>query len=107
MKKKPNHFFHLLGILFIVFIGLYIASKSGYYESSLNDKVVLTDKQIAKFEEDVINGEVLDLNSYILEERKDYANKFTMAGDKFTELVEEFINNGLKGAYKVIKALFL
>ncbi len=107
MKKKTNHFLQILGLLFLIFIGLFIASKSGYYESPLNDKVVLTDKQIAKFEKDVINGEVVDLNSYLLEDRKDYANKFTKAGDKFTDLMESFFNDGLKGAFKVLKTLFL
>ena len=106
-KKKPNHFMQILGVLFLVFIALFISSKSGYYETTLNEKVVLTDQQIAKFEQDVINGEVIDLNSYILEERKDYSNKFTDAGDKFTEVVEKFVTEGLSGVLKVLKTLFL
>ncbi len=107
MKKQPNRFLQILGLLFVVFIALFISSKSGYYEASLNDKIVLTDKQIEKFEQDVLNGEVVDVNSYILEERKDYSNKFTNAGDKFNEVVEGFLTDGLQGAFKVLKTLFL
>lgn len=105
-KKKPNHFLQLLLILFIIFIGLYIASVSGYYEANLKNKVILTDEAIAKFEEDVLNGEVVDVNSYILEDRKNYENKFTEAGDKFSEVVESFLTDGLKGVFDCLKTLF-
>ncbi len=105
-KKKPNRWGQLLTIAFIIFLGLFIASKSGYYEAQLNNKVILTDKQIAKFEEDVLNGEVVDVNSYLEEDRKDYANKFTKAGDKFTEVVEDFITDGLGEIFEVLKTLF-
>ena len=54
MKKKKNWFLRLLTILFIIFIGLYIASISGYYEASLGNKVALTDEAIKRFEQDVI-----------------------------------------------------
>lgn len=105
-KKKPNRFLQILLLLFIVFIGLYIASVSGYYESTLNNKVVLTDEAIEKFEEDVLNGEVVDVNSYILEDKKDYQNKFTEAGNKFTEMVESFVTDGIIGVFDCLKTLF-
>ena len=105
--KKPNRFLQIIGLLFVVFIALFIAGKSGYYETSLNEKVALTDEQIKKFEEDVMNGEVIDVNTYILEERKDYANGFTAAGDKFTAAVEGFITDGFQGLFDVLKTLFL
>ena len=107
MKKKPNYFKIILTMLFLIFMGLFIASKSGYYEANFNNKVVLTDKQIEKFEEDVLNGDVMDVNSYILEERKDYSNKFTEAGDKITEVAESFVTDGLQNLYKLFKRLFL
>lgn len=105
-KKKPNRFLQLLLLAFIIFIGLYIASISGYYEATLSDKVVLTDEAIKKFEEDVLNGEVVDVNSYILEDNNSYQNKFTEAGNKFTEMVESFVTDGVIGVFDCLKTLF-
>lgn len=105
--KKPNRFLQIVALLFVIFIALFIAGKSGYYETNLNEKVVLTDKQIEKFEQDVLNGEVVDVNSYVLAEKKDYSNNFTDAADKFTEAVEGFVTDGFKGLFNVLKTLFL
>ncbi|MEG0794768.1 MAG: hypothetical protein RSG95_03120, partial [Bacilli bacterium] len=105
-KKKHNLFFKILFVLFVVFIGLFIASESGYYEAKVSQKVLLTDKSIKKFEEDVLNGESVDINTYILKENKDYANNFTKLGDKFTESVEIFITDGFGGIIDVFKTLF-
>ncbi len=106
-KKKTNIFLKMLVVMFIIFMGLFIASESGYYEATLNNKVVLTDQNIQKFEEDVLNGEVIDVNSYILEDKKNYENKFTNAGDKFSEVVESFVTDGLKGVFDCLKTLFM
>ena len=84
MKKRKNWFLRILCVLFVVFLGLYIASISGYYESQVSNKVALTDKAIQKFEEDVLEGKTVDINTYITDENKDYSNKFTDAGDRFS-----------------------
>lgn len=106
-KKKPNVFLKILSILFIIFLALFIASESGYYEAKLGEKVALTDDAIKQFEEDVLNGENVDINTYILKENVSYENNFTKAGDKFSEMVEGFITDGIGGALSVIKTLFL
>ena len=106
MKKKPNWFMRILIISFIVFIGLYIASISGYYEATVSDKVALTDKAIAQFEKDVLDGKVVDLNTYILEENKDYSNSFTNAGDKVGDATNKIITDGFGGIWDAVKILF-
>ena len=106
MKKKKNWFLRLLTILFIVFIGLYIASISGYYEATLGNKVALTDEAIRRFEQDVIEGKAVDVEDYILEERVDYSNTFTDAGDKLTESVQKVLTEGIGGIWDAIKVLF-
>jgi len=53
MKKKNNWFKKFLTISFIIFMGLYISSESGFYEAKLSNKVALTDKAIKEFENDV------------------------------------------------------
>lgn len=106
MKKKKNWFLRLLCILFVVFLGLYIASISGYYESQVSNKVALTDKAIEQFEQDVLEGKVVDINTYINEETKDYSNKFTDMGDRFSESIQSVLTDGIGGIWDAIKVLF-
>ena len=106
MKKKKNWFLRLLSILFVVFLGLYIASISGYYESQVSNKVALTDKAIEQFEQDVLEGKVVDINTYINEETKDYSNKFTDMGDRFSESIQSVLTDGIGGVWDAIKVLF-
>ena len=106
MKKKKNWFLRLLSILFVVFLGLYIASISGYYESQVSNKVALTDKAIEQFEQDVLEGKAVDINTYINEETKDYSNKFTDMGDRFSESIQSVLTDGIGGIWDVIKVLF-
>lgn len=106
MKKKKNWFLRLLFISFIAFLGLYIASISGYYESQVSNKVALTDAAIKKFEEDVLEGKNVDINTYITEENKDYSNSFTDAGDRFSESLQKILTDGIGGLWDAIKVLF-
>ena len=106
MKKKGNWFLRLIAISFIVFLGLYIASISGYYESTVGNKVALTDKAIKEFESDVLNGKTVDINTYITKDDKDYSNTFTDLGDKFSESMGKLLTDGIGGIWDAIKVLF-
>lgn len=106
MKKNKNWFLRLLFILFIVFLGLYIASISGYYEAQVGNKVALTDKAIKEFEEDVINGKEVDINTYITKDDKDYSNTLTDLGDKFSESMGKILTDGIGGIWDALKVLF-
>lgn len=106
MKKKGNWFLRLLFILFIVFLGLYIASISGYYETQVGNKVALTEDAIRDFENDVLDGKTVDINTYLKEETKDYSNSFTNIGDKFSESIQKVLTEGVKGVWDAVKVLF-
>lgn len=106
MKKKPNLFLKLLFLSFIVFLGLYIASVSGYYQDKVGEKVALTDDAIKQFEQDIMEGKIVDLNTYVVDKRVDYSNKFNDTGEKCSEVVEKLITEGFGGAFDVIKMLF-
>ena len=105
-EKKKNIFLIMIVISFIIFIGLFIASESGYYESKLNQKVLLTDKEIKEFENDVIEGKTIDINSYIKKNKKSYENNFTILADKTTELIQGFLTKGIKDICDSLKSLF-
>ena len=65
----------ILGFLFIIYIALFIANMSGYYESKIRDQVIVTEEGIKEFEEKIQNGEEIDITSFLNNEREDYSSK--------------------------------
>lgn len=106
MKKKRNIFKSLLVISFIIFMGLFISSQSGFYEAKLSNKVALTDEAIKRFENDVSEGKVVDVSNYVLEEKKDFSNKCTDIGEGISDAITKLLTEGISGAWDAIKVLF-
>lgn len=105
-KKNNNICLKILGSFFIIFMALYIANQSGYYESKIKDNTIMTDKEIKDFELKVKNGEKIDLSSYMKNNRVDYSSKVSRLGDNITSKLEGFISESAKYVSKVIKTLF-
>ncbi|MFI3260267.1 MAG: hypothetical protein R3Y13_00915 [bacterium] len=105
-KKKINYFKLILNSLIILFILVYISGTSGYYEKTISNQTKLTDEAIRKFEEDIFNGNIIDLNNYKLEEESDYSNVFTNVGESLDKLVINTINDGFKGVSDFFVYLF-
>ena len=106
MKKKNNWFKKFLSTAFIIFMGLYISSVSGFYEAKLSNKVALTDEAIKRFEQDVSDGKMVDVASYVVDDYKDYSNKFTDVGEKMSDAITKVLSEGISGAWDAIKVLF-
>ena len=47
-KDKPNWFFRTLTLLFLIFISLFAALESGYYESKIAKKTAMTEEKKVK-----------------------------------------------------------
>ncbi len=105
-RKKNNLFVRIIMVLFVVFLGLFIAAKSGYYETRLNKQVVLTSEAIKQFESDVQNGKKVDINNYITKDTKDYTNSFTRAGEKLAKACEKLLTGGITNIWEFFKVLF-
>lgn len=105
-KKKTNWFKNIMLILFIIYAGLYILDKTGYYEGNARRKVEFTEEQIKKFEEDVKNGEKIDLNEYLVNQNKDYSNTASKLGYNISHSLETFLNRGLKSISDILEKLF-
>lgn len=105
-KKEKNPFFRILSALFLLFISLYIALESGYYEAKLSKKTAMTEESIQRFEEDIKNGNPIDVNSYIYEEHKDFSNNTTDAAIFIGSKVESFMSNGITEIFDIVKSLF-
>lgn len=84
-----------------MFLFVYVVSISGYHENSINSKTLTTDAQIKKFEEDVLNGVVVDLESYTKEEYVDYSNIFTKSGEVISDSLITVFNSSIKGISKI------
>ncbi len=105
-KKHSNPVLKILGVLFVIFMALYIASTSGYYESKIRDKVVITEEGIKEFESKVQNGEDIDITSFLNTKRPDYSSPISKLGDNVTRGVENVIFEGAKFVSDILKSLF-
>ena len=106
MKKKRNPFLSFIFILFIIYLFMYAMVKTGYYESRINRKTIITDRKIREFEKDIKEGKVIDVNKYYNDDVIDYSNIFSKAGQKVTSDVTVILNNVFKNSGKVLKKLF-
>lgn len=105
-KKKPNPFFRILSFSFFVFLSLYIALESGYYETHVEERGVVTKENMERFEKDVQNGVDIDVNDYVNAEVKDYSNTFSDTGVYLANGVESFMSGGMVKVLDVLKSLF-
>jgi len=105
-KKKESICLKILGGLFLVYIALFIANMSGYYESKIKDQVFVTEEGIKEFEEKVQNGEEIDINSFLNKESEDYSTNLSLLGDNLTSGIENFVMGGFDIIGNVINSLF-
>ena len=105
-KKNNNLFFQLLGISFLIFLALYIAELSGYYESQGTKKSVITQEKLEEFEEDVASGKEINIKDYITKEYVDYSSPVSRMGNKISNGLDKFMDGGVSDFFKVIGNLF-
>ena len=95
-KKKLNWFKITLIFLFIIYISLYALNATGYYDGNIRRKVEFTESQIKEFEEDIANGKVVDIESYLEDQNKDYTNNASKLGYTLSKNVDDFLNKASK-----------
>ena len=87
-------------------MALLIAYESGYYETRMGNRAVLTKEAMENFEEDVENGEVVDIKDYLKSDSVDYSNGVTKFGNKISNGISEVMTKGLSGLFEALKGLF-
>ena len=105
-KKKKNIFLRILTLLFFIYVVLYIAFQSGYYQTKAYHRAVLTKDAMEQFEADLQNGEVVDVKDYLKEEKVDYSNGVTKLGNKLSNGVSKVMTKGISGLFSALKDLF-
>lgn len=90
----------LIGIILLIFfIALYLSSyNTSYYEN----KNILTEEAIKRFEKDLKEGKKINVNNYI-EKEKNYNNKVSTYTLKLSNLIDKCINKSLKLVLKYLE----
>ena len=83
----------LIGIILLIFfLALYLSSyNTSYYEN----KNILTEDAIKRFEKDLKEGKKINVNNYI-EKEKNYNNKVSTYTLKLSNLIDKCINKSLR-----------
>lgn len=90
----------ILVVILILFFSLFFSRYNNYYEN----KKVLTDEAIERFEEDLKAGKEIVASNY-LEKDKNYNNKASRMGLKASKIIEKTFNKGLGLIMKYLESL--
>ena len=97
--KKNKLLNFIITVIFLAYVVSYYIANSSYYEYELQERTILTNEKIKEFEEDVRNGENIDVKDYVVDEYVDYSNRMS-------NLVYNFSDKANNIARKCIRALF-
>lgn len=86
----------------IIFFGTVLLSVSGYYQTELQKKMILTQEAIDNFERDVKMGKDVNINNYLDIKEKNYDNNFTRSGRFLSKKINNLISNSIKKTLKII-----
>lgn len=103
-KKNKNWFLTILGILFIIYIGLYSMDSLGYYNIAAKNKVI-TEEKLLEFEADIKNGKYVDIKDYV-RDTTNYKNAYSNLGYNVSVGIDNILNKGLKKVGDILKKLF-
>lgn len=103
--KYENTFKIIFIFLFVIFLTMYISVGSNYYEYELHKKVMLTNEDIKRFEDDVKNNKEVDIDNYI-SSRVDYSNSFSKASTKVSKETKKYIKQGIESIFNIFSKMF-
>jgi len=89
-------------ILFLSFIVSYAIEKTGYYEYNLQNKTIMTNESIARFEKDLAEGKDVTMEDYVVSSEKDYTSALTRTTNKVSIKVNKMLKKGIEGVFKLI-----
>ena len=97
MKKKV--FKGIILLLIVSFLGLYYAYSNGYYEKQAKDKILMTNENIEKFEQDLKDGKVLSLEDYEVK-KEDYSTKTSKFSLNISSKATKLVDSAIKYIFK-------
>ena len=61
--------------------------------------------QIKKYEEDIKNGVVIDINEYLVVDKRKYNNTLSKLASKLSDSISKIVNNSVEYTFKYISRL--
>ena len=105
-KNKKNWFLKFIFLIFFMsFIVVYFSELTGYYEYQNYKRKVFTQSQIEKFEEDVKNGNKVDINDYLILENANYNNNLSNVASKVSDGISKVVRKSVESVFKYISKL--
>lgn len=102
-KNKKNKIYKFIfWSFFMSFLVIYFSELTGYYEYQNYQKASLTEEQIKKFEEDVKNGNEVDIKDYLVVDNKKYNNTLSKLASKLSDGISKIVNSGVEYTFKHI-----
>lgn len=99
-KKKIGKM--VLVTLFLAFVVSYVIEKTGYYEYNLQNKVIMTNEAIARFEKDLADGKDVSKEDYVVSTEKDYTSNLSRTTNKVSIKVNQLLKNGIEGVFRIV-----
>lgn len=99
---KINLYKAILTLIILIFIMTLILATTGFYQSELKEKTILTDEAIKKFESDIKNGKEIDVQNYLDLNKKNYDNIFSKSGRFISKKINKIISKGIEKTLKII-----
>lgn len=94
--KNINKMFKIIFFLcFISYLTFYMAGRSGYYEYTERKKMSFTKEQIEQFENDIKNGNDVDVKQYLKNTNKNYQNKISKTTLSISENISKYTKKGV------------
>lgn len=90
----------------VVFFCTYFMEKTGYYEYKLQNKKILTESEMLKFENDVREGKDVTLEDYLSNTNVDYSNSLTKTTSNISIKLNKYLKNILVNGFDIFDALF-
>ena len=101
-KKKAAK--SIFALLFFAFLVSYIIEKSGYYEYNLQNKTIMTNEAISRFEKDVADGKDVRREDYVVSTEIDYTSNLSRTTNRVSIKVNKFLKKGIEGVFKVVSS---
>lgn len=104
--KVSKLFKFMVFIVVVVFFCTYFMEKTGYYEYKLQNKKILTENEMLRFENDVKEGKDVTLEDYLSNTNVDYSNSLTKTTSNISIKLNKYLKNILVNGFDIFDALF-
>lgn len=105
-KKGKERFKFILSFLIVLFLCMYVAGKTGYYQNKLANNTLLTNEALILFEKDIAEGKKVDIKDYLKNTKKDYRNIYSKTGYQISNSIDNILNEGVGKLFELLKSLF-